>query len=186
MSLKHALLGFLTVETLSGYDLKKVFDASINNFWSANHSQIYRTLNALEREGLLDVEVVVQHDRPNKKLYHVTDAGRAELGRWLTTPPTLPPVHHTLLLQLAFAAALPDEAVIALLEGYAAQLRERLALYRGEGHQQNLDAARDPRERLLWKATLDNGITTYEAELRWAEDLIDQIRALASDPPADA
>ena len=47
MSLEYAILGFLNYLPLSGYDLKKMFDTSVQHFWPADQSQIYRTLARL-------------------------------------------------------------------------------------------------------------------------------------------
>ncbi len=58
MSLKHAILGFLSFKPLSGYDLKKAFDKSVHHFWPANQSQIYRTLSQMTDEGLIEKEVI--------------------------------------------------------------------------------------------------------------------------------
>lgn len=85
-SLKHAILGFLSYLPLSGYDLKKAFDNSVQHFWPANQSQIYRTLAELEQNGLVTMEVIEREERLDMKIYHVTEAGRAELHTWLTTP----------------------------------------------------------------------------------------------------
>ena len=178
MSLKHAILGYLTVQPLSGYDLKKVFDHALGYFWSATHSQIYRTLDRLVRDGEATQEVVIQRDRPNKKLYQPTEAGWDELRRWLAEPHGLPTLRHPLLVQLAFAELLDDDQVVALLEDYGARLAERIGRYRDPAHHQHIYLARTPRERFLWWSTLDNGIATLEAELCWVERTIDGFRAL--------
>jgi PadR family transcriptional regulator AphA len=74
MSLEHAILGFLNYGPSSGYDLKKVFDVSVQHFWPADQSQIYRTLSRLEDEGWAEMELVEQEDRPDRKVYHITEA----------------------------------------------------------------------------------------------------------------
>jgi PadR family transcriptional regulator, regulatory protein AphA len=84
MSLEHAILGFLNYHLYSGYDLKKIFDNSIRHFWPADQSQIYRTLSRLEENGLAEMERVPQEDRPDRKVYHITEAGRAALREWLS------------------------------------------------------------------------------------------------------
>ena len=84
MSLKHGLLGLLNYGQMSGYDLDKVFKASLNFFWSAQTSQVYRELNTMEKAGWLSSKVQIQTDKPNKKLYSITDAGKEELERWLS------------------------------------------------------------------------------------------------------
>lgn len=78
MSLDHAILGFLNYHPYTGYDLKKIFDFSVQHFWSADQSQIYRTLNRLTDAGYVEMEKVAQEDRPDRKVYHITGAGRAD------------------------------------------------------------------------------------------------------------
>jgi DNA-binding PadR family transcriptional regulator len=70
----------------SGYELARRFDRSIGYFWSATHQQIYRTLRAMEDAGWLSATLIVQRGRPDKKVYTVSDAGRAELARWIAAP----------------------------------------------------------------------------------------------------
>ena len=67
MSLEHAILGFLNYRAFSGYDLKKAFDTSVNHFWPADQSQIYRTLARLAERGWAEMEIVPQEDRPDRK-----------------------------------------------------------------------------------------------------------------------
>ena len=89
MSLDHAILGFLNYHPYSGYDLKKIFDTSVQHFWSADQSQIYRTLNRLTKQGFAEMEKIPQDDRPDRKVYHITEAGRSELLQWLSGPPPM-------------------------------------------------------------------------------------------------
>ena len=83
MSLEHVILGFLEVGPKTGYDLKKRFDRSVAGFWPADQSRIYRTLAKLSERGFVSQEVVAQSDRPDRKVYHISDEGREELHRWL-------------------------------------------------------------------------------------------------------
>ena len=80
MALRHAILAALLDGERSGYDLAKVFDASLANFWMAAPQQLYRELDQMETAGLIDTRTVVQQRRPNKRVHSVTDAGRAALG----------------------------------------------------------------------------------------------------------
>lgn len=86
MALPHAILVSLCEQTGSGYELARRFDRSIGYFWAATHQQIYRTLRAMEDDGWVAAEVVAQQTRPDKKVYDVTPAGRAELTRWIAEP----------------------------------------------------------------------------------------------------
>ena len=83
MALPHAILVSLSEQSGSGYELARRFDRSIGFFWAATHQQIYRTLRTMEDDGWVHATAVTQHGRPDKKVYTVADAGRAELARWI-------------------------------------------------------------------------------------------------------
>src|SRR5262245_50063289 len=80
VSLRHALLGMLSLRPGTGYELAQRFDSSMANAWHASHSQIYPELARLQEEGL--VEVVGEGAR-RSRTYAVTDAGRVALRDWL-------------------------------------------------------------------------------------------------------
>ncbi len=84
MALPHAILVSLCEESGSGYQL--AHRSSIGYFWPATHQQIYRTLRVMENDGWVNATHVLQQGRPNKKVYTVSDAGRAELARWIAAP----------------------------------------------------------------------------------------------------
>jgi DNA-binding PadR family transcriptional regulator len=84
VSLRHALLAILTAKPMTGYDLVKYFDGTVAYVWSAPHSQIYPELRRMERDGLVDVEVVPRGERAEKRVYVINDAGHAELHGWST------------------------------------------------------------------------------------------------------
>jgi DNA-binding PadR family transcriptional regulator len=86
VALPHAILVSLCEQSGSGYELARRFDRSIGYFWAATHQQIYRTLRAIEDGGWVHVTPVIQHGRPDKKVYTVSAAGRAELARWSPNP----------------------------------------------------------------------------------------------------
>ena len=88
MSLKHGLLGLLNYGPMTGYDLNKAFKDSLAFFWQAKTSQIYRELGAMERCGWLTSERIIQNERPNKRVYTITDSGKEELKNWLSLPET--------------------------------------------------------------------------------------------------
>jgi PadR family transcriptional regulator, regulatory protein AphA len=178
MSLDHAILGFLNYHPYSGYDLKKIFDNSIRHFWPADQSQIYRTLSRLEENGLAEMERVSQEDRPDRKVYHITEAGQAELLRWLSGPPPLGEPRSASLIQVFFSGQLSDEEILAKFEDYAAIMRAILSQYdQVEGQlgpfQQEIPS---PREHFFWLLTLENGLTGMRANLAWAESVIERIK----------
>jgi DNA-binding PadR family transcriptional regulator len=179
MSLDHALLGFLNYHPYTGYDLKKIFDTSVHHFWPADQSQIYRTLARLTEQGFAEMEKIPQEDRPDRKVYHITDAGRAELLRFLSGPPPMTEPRSAPLIQVFFAGQLSDEEVLAKFEGYAAIMRAFLSQYdQVADHlgpfQKEIPS---PREHFFWLLTLENGIRNMRANLEWAESVIERIKS---------
>jgi DNA-binding PadR family transcriptional regulator len=177
VSLKHALLGFLNYGPHTGYEIKKVFDISVAHFWSAELSQIYPSLKALESEGLVEMKVEVQADRPNRKVYSITDDGRRELIDWLGNPAEPDQVREPLLVKLFFAAAGDKEHTLTVLKRRVDDLRLRL-----EGYRQGLalverysSAARLESEALFWRLTIEYEITHTEANLKFINDTIEML-----------
>src|SRR5690606_34091680 len=129
MSLKHAILGFLSFSPFSGYDLKKAFDNSVQHFWPANQSQIYRTLAELDEQGFVKKEIVERDDRLDMKIYSITKTGRAELHQWLTAPLPERDEREPFLIQVYFSGLLTDEEVLNLFNQKLKETEERLAVY---------------------------------------------------------
>ena len=183
MPLPHAILGFLDFQALSGYDLKKYFDQSIAHFWSATQSHIYKALEKLEKGGLVESQVFVQEARPNRKQYQITEAGRAELHHWLTSPLPLEQVREAWLIQVFFSHASTNDEIAALLETRIQAIRERLDAYHTDAQaaiDQNVDRVGEERARQLWQITLDRGIEYYKFELAWLEKTLECARDLPS------
>lgn len=85
-SFGHGMLGLLNYGPMTGYELDKAFKESLSFFWQAQTSQIYRELDAMEQNGWLSSEYVIQKDKPNKRVYSITDTGKKELNNWLLSP----------------------------------------------------------------------------------------------------
>ena len=83
VSLRHALLAVLTAEPMTGYDLIRYFDGTVEFVWHAPHSQIYPELRRMEQAGLVEVQVVPRGERAEKRLYSITGEGVRELRSWL-------------------------------------------------------------------------------------------------------
>jgi len=178
LSLDHAILGFLNYHPYTGYDLKKIFDISVQHFWAADQSQIYRTLARLTEQGHVEMERIPQEDRPDRTVYHITDSGRAELRRWLAETPSAAGPHSSPLVQVFFSGQFTDEEVLVKIEGFAAFMRSLLAQYEQIPAQLGpfKQEIPSPREHFFWMLTLENGIQNMRANLEWAESIIEHIK----------
>ena len=172
MSLRHALLGFLAICPMSGYDLRRSMHESVAHFWPVDQSQIYRTLAQLEKDGLVQVHEVHQEGRPDRRDHSITPDGLAALDDWLGSPAEYTPAREPFLLRLFFVARLGPERTRAVLEERVAEAREMLAVLAATlGAVEAASVPQDLGARLRL-ATLDNGAAHARAELEWAERLL--------------
>jgi len=185
MSLKHALLGFLSFGPATGYDLKNQMEQSVQHFWHADLSQIYRTLDAMREEDWVDKTVEQQESRPPRHVYSIQEPGREELQRWLAEPlEDLPTVHNPFLLKVFFGGVLGPDAVAdhlrrhqALHEGRLDCLREFEQMLPAQLEEYNLD---DHIPYIL--ATLKLGRKMSETYVEWCEETIQQLKSQVGVP----
>jgi PadR family transcriptional regulator AphA len=174
MSLRHAVLGLLTWQPMTGYELAGKFDVSLGNAWHASHSQIYPELGKLEDEGM--IEVVARGARTSRT-YGVTDDGRAELRRWLVEvePNRQQRSESGVRTFLAPRLLEPADARRALERDLRDVLAQRAML---EEIQQRMDAAEGGREGQPFAPAVDLGLRLNPVIEEWIRD---QLAALAED-----
>jgi DNA-binding PadR family transcriptional regulator len=176
MALRHAVLAALLEGEASGYELSKRFDVGVANFWTATPQQLYRELERLEDEGLLEARVVEQERRPNKRVWQLTAAGDEELYAFTTRPARPPALRDDLLVKLQAIDAGDEEAVRASLEERLSQARAKLALYDrirarlldGRSEEEHLAEA----ERIGPYLTLMGGRMYEQQNIRWCQRVL--------------
>jgi PadR family transcriptional regulator AphA len=186
--MKHAILGLLEIAPMSGYDLKKNFDATIAHFWTADQSQIYRTLSGLVDGGLASVSVIEQRGKPNRNVHSITDAGRAVLDDWLRSPLEQEVSREPFLARLFFAGRMGVPQVAALLAerraAAASQLAALSALQELETETSGIErSGRLHLAERLRLATLSNGIAHTQTELDWLDELTSTLAAAPAATP---
>ena len=178
MSLRAAILGFLQLEPTSGYMLRKRFAGSVESFWSVTQSQIYRELHALEKQGLVMSEREAGEGKPDRIVYSLSEAGRAELEAWLRTAVEPVQLRHPLLLKLVFAADLEPSVLDQLLADYGSSIRATHAEYAARlAMKEIFSLARSKREATLWRLSIEHGLAWCDAELSWVERARKELRA---------
>lgn len=87
MPLQHAVLALLSDGPSHGYELKAAFEATVGPQWGGlNIGHVYQILDRAERDGFVASRRQPQTVKPDRKVYRLTSAGRAELVRWLGEP----------------------------------------------------------------------------------------------------
>jgi DNA-binding PadR family transcriptional regulator len=180
MSLDHILLGLLR-EPRSGYDLKAVFDRTVNHFWPAELSQVYRILKRLESEGKLASRVEPSSKGPDRRVYSLTRMGRRVLRDWLSSKPLVDDERYTYLAQVFFMAELNDlEATTRFIEELRRKRVDQLETLREIERVQlssvggSADGLSD--DQFHQYLTLRTGINTMTARIAWCDETLKRIR----------
>ncbi len=124
----YVILGMVSRQPRSGYEIKGLVDDTTRFFWAASYGQIYPELKRLSAAGLVEGIDAPRGER-KRTVYAITEDGEAELKHWLRQPPTAPEMREEGLLKLFFAGVQPPrEAVETLraMRGYRLGLAERL------------------------------------------------------------
>lgn len=126
-TLRYIILGLLWARPMTGYDIKQAFDRALASYWNAGNSQIYTTLKQLSHASMVESEVIVQTTRPNRKVYRLTEAGRAELERWLAEEVPERFTKDEFLTKLFFCGETSDEITLKHLREHRASLLKQLS-----------------------------------------------------------
>jgi PadR family transcriptional regulator, regulatory protein AphA len=125
----YVILGMVSREPRSGYEIKAIVDDTTRFFWAASYGQIYPELRRLSEAGLIEGVDASRGER-KRTVYAITAAGEAKLKDWLREPPETVEMREEGLLKLFFSGVLPREEAAATLGamrkhrvGVAARLR---------------------------------------------------------------
>jgi len=181
MSLPFGILGLLRYNDNTGYDLAKLYKESLYTFWHAQHSQIHRELNSMEKKGWVSSQIVIQNGKPNKRIYTITDSGQDAFNEWMKEPANLYKNYSSpLLLSVFFGAASPEETLRKLKDERDARIAN-LPLHI-EKHQALLDNYKvtlknGESEYMYWQMILDYGIAQAKMVIDWAQACIDKLES---------
>ena len=113
--LKYIILGLLAHRELTGYDIKKLFDEELGDFWYSNHSQIYPELQRMEMNGIIVSHTEIVGKKLEKKFYKITASGKDELDIWMHEPLSpLVPTRDEFTMKLYLIKS-PDDPLVEQL-----------------------------------------------------------------------
>jgi DNA-binding PadR family transcriptional regulator len=164
----YLVLGLVACGAATSYELKQRVANSVGFMWSFPHSALYAEPPRLVGLGLLADERE-DHGR-RRRIYTITDQGRAELEAWLREPASEHPELRDLGLLKLFFSNLVDKAdVRALAEAQLAAHRDRLALY----ERIEAEKAEDPVDAFPY-ATLRMGLMCERAFVAFWEEIAER------------
>ena len=185
MAIQHAVLALLAAGPNHGYQLKHSFEATVGPQWGPlNIGHLYQILDRLSRDELVSSERRSQSIKPDRVVYSITPAGRAELDRWLgeASPRTTGFRDDFFLKVTAAARSGSADTVRGVLSTQRSHLLREL---------RNLDGLRRAEPDPVVTLLLSAAVRHVEADLSFVEDaeaalLADGGATLAklSSPPA--
>ena len=178
---RFAVLGVMAryPDGIHGYRLKCQCDSALGEFWQLNFGEIYRVLDQLAAESLIER---VDAPKASQKLYRITAKGERDLKEFLLAPPEGEPrpLRQELAVKILFAERdhLPD--ILGLIEHqrdlYLKQLY-RLGIQRGKLRQRGVAA-------FMTELLLDGAELAVRAELTWLDDVTRKLVAHFDTPSA--
>lgn len=162
------ILGLLSHEELTGYEIKKRMDTTLKYFWSASYGSIYPALNDLVNRGLAIKREDTENKR-NKLIYTITDNGRDYLKEWLTLPVLKDELRYETLLKIFFGKEQDTEQVLSHIKRFEEKIKKDLQYLLGT--QKALkDCLDDDIDHKYYLFTVEFGIKTYRTYLEWCEE----------------
>lgn len=173
-SFEHVLLGLICMSPSSGYDLKRIFAATPMGIYQPSSGALYPALRRLEAKGLVRAEPdTASKSARHRRVYELTQAGRAAHVAWLRMPVEPATAAHDLGLHLMrfvmMEHMVPREEVLGFmhdLKDALATLVAQLERYPAIAHVNELHP----------HFALDHGLAVHRASLDWAERTIAELR----------
>jgi DNA-binding PadR family transcriptional regulator len=162
MAVREGLLALLAEGPRHGYQLKTEFEAATGGVWPLNVGQVYTTLDRLERDGYVTVDLAAV--APGQKQYRITPAGVDALGAWWqAVPADEPPPRDELMLKVLMAVEHGADHALGVITRQRSVLTGLLQAKRRE--RRALEPDGDLAARLVTEALLARA----EADLRWLD-----------------
>ena len=172
---QYAILGALSIQTMSGYDIKKWLLEVTGSFWAESPGQIYPTLSKLLADGLVKCNEEQTKGKRPRKVYSITKKGSNVLKTWLQLPAESPTIRNELRLKLFFGNNMSKEDCIAHLESRKHRANENLIRYKSiQKHIK--DQHKKDENSFYWLLTLKSAIMHEQAELNWCEKSVKTLK----------
>ena len=171
MSLRHTLLGILGWVPAHGYALREMA-RGLSWIYPMTNANLYPALRELEEEGFVRHTQEI-HEGRLRKVYTLTDAGRAELRRWLADgTPERGTFRDPTLLKLCFlredGSLSEAEAWIAEEARHSAEVAERAERYLKEGAGERLPK--------FTRLVAEHGRDLARLRAQWLARVLDEVQ----------
>ena len=180
----YPILGILGMKPMSGYEIRSWIEENLGFFWSEGWGQLYPALRNLEERGFIrqdgDLSASSRKGNRNKKIYSITESGRAHFVRYLGKPPEEQGFRDELLLKVFFGSAAENHIIKGHIEAELAKRRVE------EASQERLERELDTSveegcapsgEVQYWKYTLLYGRMHNRFLIDWCETVLAKMKS---------
>jgi DNA-binding PadR family transcriptional regulator len=118
LTLELGLLGYLEQGPLHGYQIYQLItDATgLNVVWKLKQAHLYSLLVRLEQAGYINGTLQQQETRPARRVYRLTDKGKATFQGWLVSPVDTPrQMRQEFQIKVYFARLAGKETLLLLI-----------------------------------------------------------------------
>ena len=164
----YVILGLLSHEPLTGYDIKQRMDARLSLFWGASYGSIYPALEGLLRDKKIKAADVSTNGR-EKTQYTITAKGTKYLKQWLSEPVEKDEFRSETLLKLFFGSCTEPSDSLAHIAAFKKKTEKTLAVLHQMESSLEPVLQEDPSHR-YYLLTVRCGIRMYEAYIAWCDE----------------
>ncbi|MDW7618012.1 PadR family transcriptional regulator [Peribacillus simplex] len=169
MNIQNVILGFLSEEPMSGYDIKRKMEVTVAHFFDASFGAIYPALRRMEKDGYVKKEVIQQEGKPNKNLYVITSKGQEEFQQYMESPinPTI--MRSDFFIRLFFGKFTKKENILQWMENEKEHVKRDLeSLLEVQSNSSNTDKYK--------KITLEYGLEYSKMTIKLLDTQIKFLR----------
>ena len=178
MSVRHALLAFLSEGPKYGLQLRQEFEERTGEVWPLNVGQVYTTLQRLERDELIESDDRGEEAGP-QKVFCVTEAGRTELDTWFSTPPDMTePPRDELVIKVLAALRVPGVSVHDVIQVHRRYLVELMQQWtRLKEDEADFD--------LTFALVVDAELFRLDSVVRWLDTADGRLKRASLEAPSE-
>ncbi|MGD0984228.1 MAG: PadR family transcriptional regulator [Acidimicrobiales bacterium] len=174
MSVRHALLALLSEGPKYGFQLRQEFEEGTGDVWPLNVGQVYSTLQRLEHSG--HIESDDSADEGPQKVFRLTEEGKSELHRWLSSPTDMAsPPRDELVIKVLSALRVPEVDVNDLIQLHRRYLVELMQQWT---HLKDDEADFD----LAFALVVDAELSRLDSVIRWLDEAEGRLKRAEIEP----
>ena len=169
MSAKHALLGLLLNRPAYPYELADRLPSRLGPAWKLNSGQVYGTLKAMERDGLVEQVEAVDGAQRSRRVLAITGLGVEEFEHWFTADTDgVKLSRRPLVVKIILAGPNRLEEALSHIDAYEWDCAETLNAVTASRDEVGWEAPVLRADNVLLRLGMSVEVHELEGELKWA------------------